>query len=352
MSYHLATRDTTVEAAPEQHASSALAFSGVVGKSPALLEAIGFAKKVAQRRLAIILLVGETGTGKELFARGIHYSGPDPGEPFVAVNCSAIPQSLMESELFGHERGAFTDARDQKRGLMELAGRGTLFLDEITDLPVDLQPKLLRALEERRVRRLGGFKEVEVRCRVVVATNASLEDAVADGKFREDLYYRLGVLRVALPPLRDRTEDLDLLADHFLHQVAHEQGMDVKDLSPAAREMIRRHRWPGNVRELRNVIQGACILSAGQLIEPHDLHISSRGIPAESDGVVEFPRTIRIPPQGMPLAELEAEAIRHTLVITGGNQSAAARVLGISRPTLKRKMQRSGIMPVPLRGSA
>lgn len=352
MSYHLASRDTTVDAVPEQHASSALAFSGVVGSSPALLEVIEFAKKVAQRRLAIILLVGETGTGKELFARGIHYSGPDPGEPFVAVNCSAIPHSLMESELFGHERGAFTDARDQKKGLMELAGRGTLFLDEITDLPVDLQPKLLRALEERRVRRLGGFKEVEVRCRVVVATNTSLEDAVAEGKFREDLYYRLDVLRVALPPLRDRTEDLDLLVDHFLRLVAHEQGVDVQILSPAAMEVIRRHRWPGNVRELRNVIQGACILSTRAVIEPDDFHISSRGMDEESKDVLELPRTIRIPPRGMSLAEVEAEAIRHTLVITGGNQSAAARVLEISRPTLKRKMEKYDIVPSPLRGSA
>ena len=225
-------------------------------------------------------------------------------------------------------------------------------MDEITDLPADLQPKLLRALEERRVRRLGGFKEVEVRCRVVVATNRSLEDAVAEGKFREDLFYRLDVLRVALPPLRDRSEDLELLADHFLQQVAHEQGMHVKDLSPGSREVIRRHRWPGNVRELRNVIQGACILSTGQLIEPHDLRISSRGIPADSDDVLELPRTIRIPPQGISLAELEAEAIRHTLAITGGNQSAAARVLEISRPTLKRKMEKSGIIPAPLKGSA
>jgi transcriptional regulator with PAS, ATPase and Fis domain len=345
MSYSLASHDLSSEGRSEPPVSPALAFQGVVGESPALLAALDFAKKVAQRSLANILLVGETGTGKELFARGIHYSGPDPGEPFVAVNCSAIPQALLESELFGHERGAFTDARSQKRGLMELAGHGTLFLDEITDLPADLQPKLLRALEERRVRRLGGFNEVDVRCRMVAATNRSLELAVSEGKFREDLFYRLNVLRVALPPLRDRGGDLDLLIDHFLAQAAHEQGMHLKHLSRGALDAMRRHAWPGNVRELRNVIERAALLSSGQQIEPTDLRISSRGAPVEVQAAPVPDRTIRIPIGGMSLADVEAAALRHTLSITGGNQSAAARILGVSRPTLKRKLERYRIDP-------
>ena len=221
MTYQLASQDEPVAGA-DRGVSADFAFRNVIGQSPAILEAVEFARRVASRRLTTVLLSGETGTGKELFARGIHYAGPDPGEPFVAVNCPAIPPSLLESELFGHEKGAFTDARSLKKGLFELAGGGTLFLDEITDLPPDLQPKLLRALEERRVRRLGGFEEIEIRCRVVAATNRSLENEVAEGKFREDLFYRLNVLRLELPPLRAREGDIELLAEHFAREVAHE----------------------------------------------------------------------------------------------------------------------------------
>ncbi len=343
MSYRLASRDLAREDAPPPPPPPDFAFRDVIGQSPALLEVVNFARKVAQRRLTTVLLIGETGTGKELFARGIHYSGPDPGEPFVAVNCPAIPQSLLESELFGHERGAFTDARSQKKGLLELAGRGTIFLDEITDLPADLQPKLLRVLEERRVRRLGGFEEVEVRCRLITASNRSLEQAVAEGKFREDLFYRLNVLRVVLPPLRDRGDDVELLAKHFAREVAREQGMPLKDFAPEALDVLRRHRWPGNVRELRNAIHRAVILSSGQEIEDVDVHVSPRGTLDEGQDPPESHRTIHIPPEGKTMDEVEAEAISHTLAITSGNQSAACRILAISRPTLTRKMKKYGI---------
>lgn len=344
MSYHLASRDRVREEGPPPPTTPKFAFRGVVGRSKVLLDVLEFATKVAQRRLSTVLLLGETGTGKELFARGIHHAGPDPGEPFVAVNCPAIPQALLESELFGHERGAFTDARSRKKGLLELAGRGTLLLDEIADLPADLQPKLLRALEERRVRRLGGFEEVDVRCRLIVASNRSLEEAVAEGKFREDLFYRLNVLRVTLPPLRERGGDLELLAGHFGRELAREQGIPVKNLTPEALEVLRRHNWPGNVRELRNVIHRAAILSTGVEIQAADIAISPRATTESMPLQPDTHRTIRIPPEGATLAELEAQAIRHTLGITQGNQSAACRILDISRPTLTRKIKAYGIV--------
>ena len=289
-----------------------------------------------------MLLSGETGTGKELFARGIHYASPDPGEPFVAVNCPAIPPTLLESELFGHERGAFTDARSLKKGLFELAGSGTLFLDEISDLPPDLQPKLLRALEERKVRRLGGHKEIDIKCRVIAGTNRSLERDVAEGKFRIDLFYRLNVLRLDLPPLRERPGDVELMARHFAVQVAHEHGMPAKEVSPRAMAVLLAHDWPGNVRELKNVIQRAALLGTRPRIHADDLAISRRHEPLLATDV-EAARHVSIPPEGKTLEVIEAEAIGHTLELTGGNRSAAARILGISRPRLLRKVRAYGL---------
>ena len=340
MTYQLASADDPVTGTEERGDSSEFAFRNVLGESPALLEAVDFARRMAGRRLTTVLLTGETGTGKELFARGIHYAGPEPGEPFVAVNCPAIPAQLLESELFGHERGAFTDARALKQGLLELAGGGTLFLDEITDLPADLQPKLLRALEERRVRRLGGFQEIEIRCRVIAASNVSLEQAVAEGKFREDLFYRLNVLRLALPPLRDRAGDIELLARHFAREIANEHGMPPKELAPGALAVLKSHEWPGNVREVKNVIQRAAILGTHDQIEASDLAITPRGQVVSENGHRSGPRQILIPPEGKALEQIEGEAIRHTLELTGGNRSAASRILGISRPTLLRKIKK------------
>ena len=351
MTYHLASRDEPVAGAEDRTVSADVAFKNLVGESPAIREAIDFACRVAARRLTTVLLIGETGTGKELFARGIHYASPDPGEPFVAVNCSAIPPALLESELFGHERGAFTDARSLKRGLFELAGGGTLFLDEITDLPSDLQPKLLRALEERRVRRLGGVREVEIRCRIITATNRSLEREVAEGKFREDLFYRLNVLRLVLPPLREREEDIARLARHFAATVAREQGIPAKELSARAFAVLNVHDWPGNVRELKNVIQRAVLLGTNPRIHASDLAITRRPDPLASPEEATGPPQILIPEQGKSLAQIEAEAIGHTLTLTKGNRSAASRILGISRPTLIRKIKKHGLDTVSARPS-
>jgi transcriptional regulator with PAS, ATPase and Fis domain len=338
MTYQLASHERPIADRNVTRGASNIAFKNVIGESPAIREAVSLARRLATRRLTTVLLSGETGTGKELFARGIHYAGPNPGEPFVAVNCPAIPPALLESELFGHERGAFTGAGSRKKGLFELAANGTLFLDEIGDLPPDLQPKLLRALEERRVRRLGGLAEIPIRCRVVAGTNRSLEQEVADGKFREDLFYRLNVLRLELPPLRERAGDVALIAQYFARQVASEQGTPAKDLSARALEVLRAHDWPGNVRELKNVIQRAALLGIRPGIHADDLTIARRPQAAiDPEGTAG--RRIAIPPGGKRLDRIEAEAIRHTLDITQDNRSAAARILGISRPTLLRKIK-------------
>ncbi len=315
----------------------------MVGQSPKFKEAVGLARKVAERKLTTVLLTGETGTGKELFARGIHYSGPSRGEAFVALNCPAIPPALLESELFGHEKGAFTDAKSRKQGLLELAGEGTLFLDEVIELPPDLQPKLLRALEERRVRRLGGVEEIEVRCRIMAASNTSLETAVSEGRFRPDLFYRLNVFRIQIPPLRHRGQDIRLLANHFLQLLTQEQGLATSELTPGAIAAMERDPWPGNVRQMKNVIEQAAILAEGGKIREEHLQLQRPRDLVPEPTVDEGNSSIFIPPEGKRMEEIEAEALRITLEKTGGNQSAAARLLGLSRPTVVRKMKALGI---------
>jgi len=347
VSYQLAARDMDAFDAADR-APVDDPFGSVLGTSPALQEAVRVARRVASRGGANILLCGETGTGKEVFARGIHYAGARPAAPFVAVNCAAIPSSLLESELFGYERGAFTDAKQQKQGLLELARDGSLFLDEVSSLPLDLQPKLLRALEERRVRRVGGFDEIEVRCRVLAATNIPLEDLVADGAFREDLFYRLNVLRVNIPPLRERQGDVGLLAERFLVEMAITHGLPPARLGAPARAALEAHHWPGNVRELKNVIERALVMSDGRGIEVSQLHLDPHGTRRESpSGGDRSGGIIAVPSVGRSLRSVEAELVRLTLKLTGGNKSAAARILGISRPTLHRKISEYGIDPLP-----
>ncbi|MEX2178986.1 MAG: sigma 54-interacting transcriptional regulator [Gemmatimonadaceae bacterium] len=323
-------------------------FQNILGKSAAITDALELARRVADAPRTTVLLLGETGTGKELFARGIHYASPNSEQPFVAVNCAAIPETLLESELFGHERGAFTDARKRKSGLFELAGSGTLFLDEIHQLPYPLQPKLLRVLESRRVRLLGGTEEIEIGCRLIAAANPLLEQSVTTGTFREDLYYRLNVFSISLPSLRERREDIPLIAKHCLAESVNEHGR-IKVLAPASIEALDSHRWPGNVRELRNVIERAAILSGEErTIRPEHLLIQRRSSSLELDSGGE----IRIPRTGKSLAVVEREAIEIALRITGGNRSAAARMLGISRPRLARKLRDAKQLPDFARASA
>jgi two-component system response regulator HydG len=323
--------------------STALSSFGLVGRATALAGAVDLARKVAGSPTTTVLIGGETGTGKELVARGIHDHGTAAGAPFVAVNCSAIPDSLLEAELFGHEAGAFTDARAARPGLVESARGGTLFLDEIGELPLALQPKLLRLLEERTARRLGGTKEYTAHCRIIAGTNVRLEHAVAAGHFREDLYYRLNVVRIDLPPLRERRGDILLLAEHFAREIAARRGGPAKLIDSGAAERLEAHPWPGNVRELRNVMERATLLAPGRTLGAVDLHLDGQAVVAlTGPGAPEVGR-ISIPIGGKSLAEIEREAIRVTMLMTAGNLSAAARVLGISRPTLTRRLRESGL---------
>lgn len=316
----------------------------MIGNSAELLGAVSLGIRVSTHPSLNVLLRGETGTGKELFALGIHYAGANFSEPFVPINCAAIPENLLESELFGHERGAFTSAHAEKKGLLELAGSGTIFLDEVGEMPLNLQPKLLRVLEDRRIRRVGGIEEREISCRVIAATNRELADAVAEGQFRGDLYYRLGVFQIDIPSLREREGDIELLADHFVETLAREHGREVKRLSRGAKLRLLRHTWPGNVRELKNTMDRAMILADGPMIEPQDIVIhENNDLAGEAAADWDTAGTIVVPTEGLSLEEAERQLLEITLQITGGNQTRAARIMGVSRPTIIRKMRRYGL---------
>jgi two-component system NtrC family response regulator len=316
------------------------AFQVIIGRSEAIQEAIALAYRVARSPIRMVLLAGETGTGKELFARGIHAASDRAAEPFAALNCAAIPESLLESELFGHERGAFTGATARKPGLLELAKGGTVLLDEIAELSLSLQAKLLRVLEDRAARRVGGVEEIEINCRIIAATNESLEQRVARGTFREDLFYRLDAFRITLPPLRGRGADIEVLARHFIRHTAQELHQTAKGLPLESLAVLQRHEWRGNVRELKNVIERAFVLCEGADILPHHLILHRRSPIAGNGGDPGLAGQISIPKDGMSLDEIEREAILITLRAVDGNQSKAARVLGISRATLIRKLQK------------
>jgi len=282
---------------------------------------------------ASVLITGESGTGKELVARTLHKMSPRREKPFVAINCSAIPETLMESELFGHEKGAFTGAASRRQGCFELADSGTLLLDEIGEMPALLQAKLLRVIEERAVRRLGSRKEVEVDVRLLAATNRNPQDAMADGKLRSDLMYRLNVFSIHLPSLSQRKEDLPLLAQHLVTQLAEKHHRPARFLSPSALDVLQFHAWPGNVRELRNVIERAVIICSGEQIERH--HFAP--YPIEQRERLRNEDTIMLP-VGTPLEEVERQMIMRTLQKTKNNKTRAAELLGISLKTLHNKL--------------
>ncbi|MFQ5679091.1 MAG: sigma-54 interaction domain-containing protein [Gemmatimonadota bacterium] len=346
----LQQRSAALAASPEKAGlreleRQAYDFSAILGEDPALHAALDRAAKVIPGGRTTVLITGETGTGKELVARAIHYNGPRSGEPFVAVNCSAIPGSLLESELFGHEKGAFTDARAAKPGLFEVADGGTLFLDEVATLLLELQAKLLRFLETREVRRLGGVREKRVDVRILAATNEELGTLVARGAFREDLFYRLAVVPIRLPPLRARGADVRLLARRFLAELAESYELDVPELTRRALAALERHPWPGNVRELRNAIERSLLLSAGDPISPEHLALGVgsgdrvRGGGPREPGEGSSPSPLPFP---ATLEELEAVAVRETMRLCGGNKSEAARLLGIARSRLYRMLERAG----------
>ena len=313
------------------HATSELpghadAFAGIVGDSQAIKQALARAARLLPHRNARALIVGETGTGKEVLARAIHAGGPRRGAPFVAVNCSAFPEHLIESELFGHERGSFTDAHAAKPGLFEMADTGTLFLDEIGDLPLSLQAKLLRLLEDKEVRRVGGTKPRTVDVRILAATNAHLAERVREKTFREDLFFRLSTVVLRLPPLRERGDDLMLIAQAVLERLAREHRLPVPRLTADVCRQLRLHPWPGNVRELKNALERALLLSP-----PGELNADELLPPADPEGPGEGPI-----PFPAPLHQITSAAARATVKLCGGNRSESARRLRISSRRLRR----------------
>jgi DNA-binding NtrC family response regulator len=306
----------------------------LVGQSPAMLEVYKLMARVAGST-ATVLIQGESGTGKEVVARAIHEHGPAAFGPFVAVNCAAIPENLLESELFGHEKGAFTGAVARKIGRFEQATGGTLFLDEIVDMSLALQAKILRAVQEREIERVGGGESIPVTVRLIAATNRDLQEAIAQGRFREDLYYRLAVVSVRLPRLAERGDDLPLLVAHFARLFGERYAKPIDAISDRALELLRGHQWVGNVRELRNVIERAVIVATDPTLRtehlPEELRVEDPSVPERS-------------PAGLhTLAEIEARHIGRVLAHTGGQIGAAAEILGIHRNTLTRKMKEYGL---------
>ena len=307
---------------------------GLVGQSPAFRATMDIVRQAAPSS-ATILLLGESGTGKELVARAIHDLSQRAESPFVPINCAAIPESILESELFGYERGAFTGAVGRKEGRFERAHKGTLFLDEVGEMSPSVQVKLLRAIQEGEIERLGGTQPVKVDVRLVAATNRDLVQDVKEGRFREDLYYRLNVVRIGLPPLAERHGDVPILADHFLRSFCEKHGRSFTGFTKAAMEAMERHGWPGNVRELENAVERAVVLARGDAIELSDLPETVRGATADGAGG----RAIVIP-IGTPMDEVEMRVIHETLRVTGGDKTLAAQLLGIATRTIYRKLDR------------
>ncbi|HEV7890192.1 MAG TPA: sigma-54 dependent transcriptional regulator [Pyrinomonadaceae bacterium] len=309
------------------------AFGELVGTSDPMRQIYALIEQVAPSS-ASVLITGESGTGKELVARTIHNLSPRKNSGFVAINCSAIPETLMESELFGYERGAFTGAVTRRLGCFEIANGGTLLLDEISEMPVSLQAKLLRVLEDRKIRRLGGTGETPVDVRVLAATNRDPAEAVEEGSFREDLLYRLNVIAIDLPPLRQRKDDIPLLAQHLATQLAERHARPARFLSAAAVEALQSHTWPGNVRELRNVIERAVIICSGEAVERHHL----APYPLEQRKHARSEDTVMLP-VGTPIEEVERRMILRTLQKTENNKTRAAELLQISLKTLHNKLR-------------
>jgi transcriptional regulator with GAF, ATPase, and Fis domain len=312
----------------------------LVGESPAMRQICHIIRIVGPRR-ATVLITGETGTGKELAARALHLAGPRARHPFVAVNCSAMPENLIEAELFGHVRGAFTGASQSRAGRFEQADGGTIFLDEIGDLPMELQAKLLRVLQEREFQRLGSSETVKVDVRVVAATNRDLARLVREGRFRDDLFYRLNVVPLAMPPLRNRPGDVARLAGHFVLKVCSAEGIPRKLLSPGAAARLSAHSWPGNVRELENAIETAVVLSADRdILEASDFPLPAAPL---SDTAATDIQSITVPDGGLDfertLAEIERSIMQQALRKTGGNKKAAADMLRLKRTTLSAKLR-------------
>jgi len=333
----------------------------VVAVSPKSMELMSFVQKVASSEATTILIQGESGTGKDLIAKTIHYESSRQNGPFVAINCSAIPETLMEAELFGHEKGAFTDAKQMKKGLFETANGGTLFLDEIGELSPLLQAKLLRVLEDQVIRRVGGIRDLQVDVRVVAASNRDLEKAVREGQFRQDLYYRLAIIAIFIPPLRERSEDVLPLVDYFIERYNRKFKKSVKGISPETRRLLLAHNWPGNVRELKNSIERAMILEDEFILRP--VYMPFAVGEAARSGLTAFEHSsasdngdkplasgrnlprLYIPEGGTSLEEVERAMVELAMRQANGNQTHAARLLDISRDALRYKLKKFDLAP-------
>lgn len=312
----------------------------IIGRSPAMAQLLETIAQVATSE-ATVLITGESGTGKELIAGAIHFNSPRKDRPFIKMNCAAVTETLLESELFGHEKGAFTGAHRRKEGRFYQADGGSLFLDEVGEMSLAMQVKLLRVLQEMEITRVGGEDVIKVNVRVIAATNKDLIQEIETGRFREDLYYRLNVINLSVPPLRDRKEDIPLLAQHFLTVFAEKNQKQIKGLTPQAMDRLLKYRWPGNVRELINSVERAIVLSRSEYLDEQDIQLVTQG---------ELSRRDEVPsghggPRDLPLDEVEKVTILNTLESTRGNKSEAARRLGITRKTLHKKLKKYGMMP-------
>jgi two-component system, NtrC family, response regulator AtoC len=316
--------------------AKAYSFDAIIGRSPAMTAAKALLARIAGSPASTVLLTGETGTGKDLAAKAIHYNSDRAAKPFVNITCSALPEPLLESELFGHERGAFTDARQQKRGMFETADGGTLFLDEIGEMTPGLQAKLLRFLEEKTFKRVGGLTDIRVDVRVIAATNRDLEADVRAGKFREDLFYRLQVMPVVLPSLRARREDVRLLATWYVERYNQEFRKRVRGLTSEAIAVLEQYGWPGNVRELRNVIERAMLLAEHDWLTPDDFSSLPRGTRTSA---------FKLPADGLDLEEVERDLLLQALDRTDWNQTHAGRLLGINRDQVRYRIEKFGLPP-------
>jgi DNA-binding NtrC family response regulator len=312
----------------------------MVGNSPALLQIFRQIREVAKHETATVLITGDSGTGKELVARAIHNLSPRRERPFVEINCGSLPYNLLESELFGHERGAFTDAKNRKIGLFEESDSGSIFLDEIGEMDMNLQVKLLRVLEDRKIRRLGGNRNIDINVRIIAATNADIKGAIERKEFREDLYYRLNVFPIHIPPLRDRREDLPVLLEHFLIRFSKEFHKSMKGFTREALDLMMRYHWPGNVRELRNVVERICIMHNVDQIRADHLPREIWGEAPQS----KVPFSYEIPPEGIVLddvvGQVEKDLVSKAFQITGGNVAKTARILNVPRGTLRYKLEK------------
>ena len=319
-------------------------FDSIIGQSEEVQKIFDIIKKIAKSDATTILLQGESGTGKDLVAKVIHYQSRRCDKPFMEINCTALPETLIESELFGYEKGSFTDAKAMKKGLFELADGGAIYLDEIGDMKPSTQAKLLRVIEGKMFKRIGGVKDITIDVRIIAATNKNLSEEVKNGNFREDLYYRLKVIPVLIPPLRERPNDIPVLAKYFINEFNREFKKNLKGISKETEKYFKEYPWPGNVRELKNIIERAMIL------ESDEDYMLPEHLPIEfTSGEIAFANVkdidIKIPPGGLDIEEVEKELIRQALDLTRGNQTKAAKLLNITRDALRYRMQKFGFLP-------